>query len=207
MTDNTLYYGDNLAILREHIPDESVDLIYLDPPFNSNASYNVLFKERSGEESAAQIQAFEDTWHWGGEAERAFADMLASPLASQKSKDLLVALRKALGDATRVRILLALADGELCVGDLVAILRVRQPTASQHLAHLRRAGLVVTRRYGAWSFYALTPARGGLHGKLVECVATCSRELNVATGDAMRARKLRKTGGCCPRGLVAAGRS
>ena len=52
---NTLYYGDNLDILREHVPDESVDLVYLDPPFNSNASYNVLFKEQSGEESPAQI--------------------------------------------------------------------------------------------------------------------------------------------------------
>ena len=55
---NTLYYGDNLDILRQHVPDESVDLIYLDPPFNSNASYNVLFKEQSGEESSAQIKAF-----------------------------------------------------------------------------------------------------------------------------------------------------
>ena len=53
---NTLYYGDNLAVLRDYVPDESVDLVYLDPPFNSNASYNVLFKERTGEESPAQIQ-------------------------------------------------------------------------------------------------------------------------------------------------------
>ena len=58
---NTLYYGDNLDILREHIPDESVDLIYLDPPFNSNRSYNVLFREKTGEESPAQIKAFTDT--------------------------------------------------------------------------------------------------------------------------------------------------
>jgi len=68
MTDtwrNQLYFGDNLDVLREHIPDASVDLIYLDPPFNSNATYNVLFRERSGEQSAAQITAFEDTWHWG----------------------------------------------------------------------------------------------------------------------------------------------
>jgi len=56
---NQLYFGDNLSVLRDHIPDESVDLIYLDPPFNSNATYNVLFKERSGEESAAQITAFD----------------------------------------------------------------------------------------------------------------------------------------------------
>ena len=69
---NTLYYGDNLTVLREHIPDESVDLVYLDPPFNSNASYNVLFKERTGEESPAQIKAFTDTWEWTQEAERTY---------------------------------------------------------------------------------------------------------------------------------------
>jgi len=66
---NKLYFGDNLKILREHAPDASVDLIYLDPPFNSQATYNVLFKEKSGEESAAQIMAFEDTWQWGRESE------------------------------------------------------------------------------------------------------------------------------------------
>ena len=63
---NTLYYGDNLDILREHIADESVDLIYLDPPFNSNRSYNVLFKEAGGAAADAQIKAFDDTWHWDG---------------------------------------------------------------------------------------------------------------------------------------------
>jgi adenine specific DNA methylase Mod len=62
---NTLYYGDNLTVLRNDIPSESVDLIYLDPPFNSQATYNVLFKSTSGEKSEAQIEAFEDTWHWG----------------------------------------------------------------------------------------------------------------------------------------------
>jgi len=66
---NKLYFGDNLKILREYVADASVDLIYLDPPFNSSATYNVLFKEKSGEESAAQITAFEDTWQWGLEPE------------------------------------------------------------------------------------------------------------------------------------------
>jgi site-specific DNA-methyltransferase (adenine-specific) len=65
---NQLYFGDNLDILRQHILPESVDLIYLDPPFNSKATYNVLFAEKGGEASAAQITAFEDTWHWGQEA-------------------------------------------------------------------------------------------------------------------------------------------
>ena len=62
---NRLYYGDNLDVLRNHIADESVDLIYLDPPFNSNAGYNVLFKQASGAGADASIEAFDDTWTWG----------------------------------------------------------------------------------------------------------------------------------------------
>ena len=73
---NQLYFGDNLSVLREHIPDESVDLIYLDPPFNSNATYNVLFKERSCEDSAAQITAFDDTSHWTIDSKRAYQDVV-----------------------------------------------------------------------------------------------------------------------------------
>jgi site-specific DNA-methyltransferase (adenine-specific) len=61
--ENALYYGDNLTILREKIADESVDLIYLDPPFTSKADYNILYKEATGKPSQAQIKAFEDTWH------------------------------------------------------------------------------------------------------------------------------------------------
>ena len=64
MDNNLLYYGDNLDVLRRHIKDESVDLIYLDPPFKSNQDYNILFAERDGSRSSAQIKAFEDTWHW-----------------------------------------------------------------------------------------------------------------------------------------------
>lgn len=76
---NKLYFGDNLDIMREHIPDESIDLIYLDPPFNSKATYNVLFQERNGTQSAAQIRAFEDTWHWGPESEETYHIMKSSP--------------------------------------------------------------------------------------------------------------------------------
>ena len=65
---NTLYYGDNLDILREYIKDESVDLIYLDPPFNSNRNYNVLFKDESGMEADSLEWLSEDTWHWKGAA-------------------------------------------------------------------------------------------------------------------------------------------
>lgn len=76
--ENTLYYGDNLDILRTQIKDDSVDLIYLDPPFNSNATYNVLFKSPKGEQSPAQIEAFEDTWHWNEHAARAFDEVMTS---------------------------------------------------------------------------------------------------------------------------------
>jgi DNA modification methylase len=69
---NTLYYGDNLDILRRYVKDETVDLVYLDPPFNSAQDYNVLFAERDGNQAAAQIQAFEDTWRWDESAAAAF---------------------------------------------------------------------------------------------------------------------------------------
>ena len=78
MAPNQLYYGDNLAILREHVADASVDLVYLDPPFNSNATYNVLFRAPEGPRSQAQIEAFDDTWHWGETAERAFDEVMQS---------------------------------------------------------------------------------------------------------------------------------
>ena len=72
ITRNTLFYGDNLPILRDYVDDESVDLVYLDPPFNSNRSYNVLFKDESGQAPESLITAFDDTWHWGGGAEGRF---------------------------------------------------------------------------------------------------------------------------------------
>ena len=73
---NKLYYGDNLDVLRRYIPAESIDLIYLDPPFNSRQDYNVLFSEKDGKESSSQIRAFEDTWEWNIDAERAYMDVL-----------------------------------------------------------------------------------------------------------------------------------
>jgi len=94
-SQNKLYFGDNLPILREHIADESVDLIYLDPPFNSKASYNVLFKEQNGTGSAAQITAFDDFWHWDMEAAGALHEVVTRGPA--KVSDLLEALRQFLG--------------------------------------------------------------------------------------------------------------
>jgi len=72
MQTNVLYYGDNLDILRRYIPDASVDLIYLDPPFNSNRDYNVIFRDESGNATDAQLLAFEDTWRWGPSAESTY---------------------------------------------------------------------------------------------------------------------------------------
>ena len=91
-----LYYGDNLDVLRESIDDESVDLIYLDPPFNSNATYNILFKAPSGEASQAQIEAFEDTWHWNDAAEKAFDEVMQS--GNGQAAEMLRALRSFLHD-------------------------------------------------------------------------------------------------------------
>ncbi|MFA4904402.1 MAG: DNA methyltransferase [Desulfobaccales bacterium] len=123
---NQLYFGDNLDILRgQHIPAGSVDLIYLDPPFNSNATYNVLFAEKSGEKSAAQITAFEDTWQWGQEAEGAYRDVVT--LGPRKLADLLQALRAFLGQNNMMAYLTMMAVR------LVELHRVLKPTGSMYL--------------------------------------------------------------------------
>lgn len=92
---NTLYYGDNLAVLRDHIPDASIDLVYLDPPFNSNRNYNILFKDEHGLEADAQIQAFEDSWRWGDEAARTYHELVSD--GPEKVCQLVGALRYLLG--------------------------------------------------------------------------------------------------------------
>ena len=127
MTDspNQLYFGDNLGILRQHIADESVDLIYLDPPFNSNATYNVLFRERSGEESAAQITAFDDTWRWNIESELAYQDVITQQAG--KIGDLLAALRSFLGQNDMMAYLTMMAQR------MVELHRVLKPTGSIYL--------------------------------------------------------------------------
>jgi site-specific DNA-methyltransferase (adenine-specific) len=75
----TLYYGDNLDILRRHLKDETVDLVYLDPPFNSAQNYNAFFQEKDGSAAASQIHAFEDTWHWDIETKKAYDDATEQP--------------------------------------------------------------------------------------------------------------------------------
>ena len=95
ITKNTLFYGDNLQILREYIPDGCIDLIYLDPPFNSNRSYNVLFKDESGDDSDAQIAAFDDTWHWGQIAEETYLALIRE--APENISEMIGALRGFIG--------------------------------------------------------------------------------------------------------------
>ena len=101
---NTLYYGDNLKILRDHIKDESVDLIYLDPPFNSNRNYNVLFKDESGTDSEAQITAFEDTWHWNHVAEQTYHDLVTD--APDNVSKMIASLRDFIGHNAGSRVAL-----------------------------------------------------------------------------------------------------
>lgn len=93
---NQLFYGDNLNVLRDSLKDESVDLIYLDPPFNSKRDYNLLFKSPAGHESEAQITAFEDSWHWGQEAEREFDEIMHQPKTDVA--ELMKAFRAFLGE-------------------------------------------------------------------------------------------------------------
>jgi site-specific DNA-methyltransferase (adenine-specific) len=109
ITENTLFYGDNLFILREHISSESVDLIYLDPPFNSSRNYNVLFKDESGTDSEAQITAFEDTWHWNLAAEQTYAELLTE--APDQAAKMIESLRGFIG-TNQMLAYLVMMDGK-----------------------------------------------------------------------------------------------
>lgn len=122
---NKLYYGDNLGVLRNEIDDESVDLIYLDPPFNSNANYNVLFKNKEGDSSAAQIEAFEDTWHWNEEAEHEFGELVRQ--ANTDVSEMMQALRHFLGENDMMAYLVMMANR------LLELHRVLKATGSLYL--------------------------------------------------------------------------
>ena len=128
---NKLYYGDNLDILRRYIPDESVDLIYLDPPFNSNRDYNVIFKDESGNKSDAQLIAFEDTWHWGPDAERQYAYLTNTAVSEGRVPEsvstLVAALRNGIGTNQMMAYLVEMAVR------LVELHRTLKPTGSLYL--------------------------------------------------------------------------
>ncbi len=144
---NKLYFGDNLDILREHVADESVDLIYLDPPFNSNATYNVLFAEKNGTSSPAQIAAFDDTWHWDLSSRQAYEEVV---LAGGKIGALLSALHDFLGTNDMMAYLTMMA---IRLRELRRVLKSTgsiylhcDPTASHYLK------LVMDAVFGARSF-------------------------------------------------------
>jgi site-specific DNA-methyltransferase (adenine-specific) len=121
---NTLFYGDNLEILKEYIASESVDLIYLDPPFNSNRNYNVLFKDESGKDSESQITAFEDTWHWNETAHRTYEALIAQP---GRTGTMIEAMRQFIG-ANQVMAYLVMMTARL-----IELHRVLKPTGSLYL--------------------------------------------------------------------------
>src|SRR5258708_28037255 len=119
-----LYFGDSLTVLREHVKDESVDLIYLDPPFNSNANYNVLFRSPSGFESDAQVEAFRDSWEWAESARDAYADVIE---ANGDVALVVSSLKKWLGENAMMAYIVMMA------ARLIELRRVLKPTGSLYL--------------------------------------------------------------------------
>lgn len=126
MTSNTLFFGDNLDILKHSIPDASVDLVYLDPPFNSNRSYNLLFKDEKGVQAPSQIRAFEDTWSWAGASELCFAT-ITDPNTPESVRVMLEALYKLLGGSEMMAYLAMMTPR------LMQLHRVLKPTGSMYL--------------------------------------------------------------------------
>lgn len=122
-----LYYGDNLEVLREHIANESVQLVYLDPPFKSQQDYNLLFRSTTGAPSEAQLRAFTDTWRWGREAEEAYNQILTDPHIPARVSTLVSALFQFLGRSEMMAYLLMMAPR------LVELHRVLKPTGSLYL--------------------------------------------------------------------------
>ena len=122
---NKLYFGDNLEVLRDQVANESVDLIYLDPPFNSNRSYNVLFRDEGGSDSEAQITAFEDSWHWNETAEATFRDLVQD--APPNVSKMINALRDFIGTNQMLAYLV------MMTARLVELHRVLKPTGSLYL--------------------------------------------------------------------------
>ncbi|MFC1799449.1 DNA methyltransferase [Candidatus Eisenbacteria bacterium] len=124
MQDNILYYGDNLDILKRYVEDESVDLVYLDPPFKSSQNYNILFQEQNGSRAASQIRAFEDTWTWDQEDEAMFAELVT---AGGRVADVMQAFQAFLGPCDMMAYLVMMCPR------LVELGRVMKPTASIYL--------------------------------------------------------------------------
>jgi site-specific DNA-methyltransferase (adenine-specific) len=131
---NKLYYGDNLRILREYLPNDSVDLIYLDPPFNSNRNYNVLFKDEVGKEAESQITAFEDTWHWNASAEQSYRELI---LRGDEVGKMIESFRSFIGEnqmmAYLVMMAIRLTELHRVLKDTGSLYLHCDPTASHYL--------------------------------------------------------------------------
>ena len=128
---NVLHYGDNLKVLRDSVKDESVDLIYLDPPFNSQRAYNVIFREEDSAEPEAQVKAFDDYWRWDAAAEATYQQLVNPRPHTHASPERLIvliqALRKSLGDGNMLAYLIMMG------ARLVELYRVLKPTGSLYL--------------------------------------------------------------------------
>jgi DNA modification methylase len=156
MSDNVLYYGDNLDILRRYIKDETVHLVYLDPPFKSNQDYNVLFAEQNGSRSAAQIRAFEDTWRWDQAAARASQEIIET--GPENVSKAMQAFRMFLGESDMMAYLAMMAPR------LVELRGVLKPTGSIYLqcSWIRCSSpkIVGTRSFGKERAHIAMPGDG-----------------------------------------------
>lgn len=126
ISQNTLFYGDNLPILRDYVPDESVDLVYLDPPFNSQRAYNVSLRDKHGQEAAAQVEAFKDFWTWDAEAAAAHEDLMSVAPASVVK--LMNTLKDVVGEKSAMRAYLTMMTARL-----LELRRVLKPSGSLYL--------------------------------------------------------------------------
>jgi len=178
---NRLYFGDNLDVLQRYVADESVDLVYLDPPFNSNASYNVLFKEHDGAAAAAQIKAFEDTWRWDEGAARAYQETVE---AGGKLSETLQAFRKLVGESDMLAYLSMMAprlqELRRALKPTGSIYLHCDPTASHYLKLLMDA-VFEPKRFGSeivWkrsSAHSDTKQGRKLHGHIHDLLLFCTK--------------------------------
>ncbi|MDP2956134.1 MAG: DNA methyltransferase, partial [Longimicrobiales bacterium] len=173
MADNKLYYGDNLDVLRRHVAAESVDLVYLDPPFNSNQDYNVLFQRKDGTAAAAQIQAFEDTWGWNMASARALDEVVRE---GGRVAEALLALQRILEQSDMMAYLAMMAPR------LVELRRVLKETGSIYLHCDPTAGhylkLLMDAVFGPRSFRAdIRWKRTSAHGNAMLNYAYVSDQL------------------------------
>lgn len=165
---NALYYGDNLDVLRRYIADESVDLIYLDPPFKSDQNYNVLFAEQDGSRSAAQIKAFEDTWRWDQAAAAAYEEVVER---GGRVSQVMQAFRTFLSESDMLAYLAMMAPRLMelrrVLGPTGSIYLHCDPTASHYLKMLMDA-IFRPESFRNEIIWQRTPAKGLISRRLLD---------------------------------------